>query len=112
MVYTGTSSSTCWARGGICVDIMRCPSLKMDVGVPGCAWGYKVCCIIHKLLSPTAGVLRRANLPIIRIPEDIGSNLITIAEKNYLAVSSPGDMGQDQAEDEVEHVDMEPYITF
>lgn len=106
----GTSSSTCWARGGICVDIMRCPSLKMDVGVPGCSWGYKVCCVIHKMLSPTAGTLRRAHLPIIRIPEDLGSNLVAIAERNSLAVSYSGDKGQDQAEDEEEHVDVEPQI--
>ncbi|CAB3237112.1 unnamed protein product [Arctia plantaginis] len=110
MVYTGTSSSTCWARGGICVDIMRCPSLKMDVGVPGCSWGYKVCCIIHRLLSPTAGAVRRAHLPIIRTPEDLGSNLITIAERNSLAVS--GDMDQDPANDEVEHGDVESQIIF
>ncbi|KAJ0181096.1 hypothetical protein K1T71_003181 [Dendrolimus kikuchii] len=54
----GSSKATCWIRGGICTEINSCPSFKMDVAVPGCDWGHKVCCKVFKFNSPTVGQFR------------------------------------------------------
>lgn len=53
--------TTCWARGGVCIDIRDCPDLNIDVNVPGCNRGYKVCCKIAKVLPPTVGIKRTSN---------------------------------------------------
>ncbi|XP_050553299.1 uncharacterized protein LOC126910602 [Spodoptera frugiperda] len=84
----GTAGSTCWARGGICVDLHQCPSLNMDVGVAGCAWGYKVCCKTHGLLSPTVGTQRRYAIPVINSLDELGTSLEIIALRNSMLLSS------------------------
>ncbi|XP_047038427.1 uncharacterized protein LOC124643477 [Helicoverpa zea] len=84
----GTTRSTCWARGGICVDIRQCPSLHMDVGVAGCSWGYKVCCKVHILGAPTVGSQRRYSVPVINNLDDLGASLEIIALRNSMLLSS------------------------
>nr|XP_053601239.1 uncharacterized protein LOC128669974 [Plodia interpunctella] len=48
----GTMRGTCWGRGGICVHIKECPSLKMETSIPGCAWGFMVCCKVIPVARP------------------------------------------------------------
>lgn len=86
-IETGTTTSTCWARGGICIDIRECPSLQMDVGVPGCSWGYKVCCKVHKFLSPTVGLSRRYDIPVVKDLQDLGASLDILALRNSMLLT-------------------------
>ncbi|CAG4924911.1 unnamed protein product [Colias eurytheme] len=58
----GTSSATCWARGGVCVHIRECPSMDFDSGVFGCTQRYKVCCRKIRPLSPTVGIKRASDI--------------------------------------------------
>lgn len=60
----------------------------MDVGVAGCAWGYKVCCKVHNFPSPTTGVLRRFDLPIIKDLNEIGAPLELMAIKNTMFMTN------------------------
>ncbi|OWR52545.1 hypothetical protein KGM_204493 [Danaus plexippus plexippus] len=55
----GTTSATCWARGGICIQVRHCSSDKgFDATVSGCSSRFKVCCRVFKQLPPTVGVQR------------------------------------------------------
>ncbi|CAK1599664.1 unnamed protein product [Parnassius mnemosyne] len=68
----GTMRSTCWARGGICVEIRHCPQMIFDAMVPGCNRNYRVCC---KVRSPTVGISRKN----IFMPID-GSNMLNLED--------------------------------
>lgn len=58
-MVSGTTSSTCWARGGICIDIRECGTAFFDASVTGCTKGFKVCCKVLNFGPPTVGQNRR-----------------------------------------------------
>lgn len=43
----------------------------MDVGVAGCAWGFKVCCQMFKFESPTVGIKRTHDDAVIHSINDL-----------------------------------------
>lgn len=39
-------TTTCWRRGGVCINYMLCPSYRQLTEVPGCKNRFNVCCLV------------------------------------------------------------------
>ncbi|XP_026324212.1 uncharacterized protein LOC113233331 [Hyposmocoma kahamanoa] len=80
----GTTGATCWARGGICVDIRECPWLVFDGNVPGCMKDFKVCCK-SRLQTPSVGHRRKNKInkiPIFSNLEELDQEVLFTMDRN------------------------------